>query len=198
MSRKVKKIRLARTSTQRSRIHRRALKILRHQNQTVSELLITNEQVNTRVLNATMSTENSLKEELFAEKLSDWINEYRISKGAVNDLLSILNSHGGQSLPKDYRTLLRTDTNIETNTLAGGSFWYNGIKKCLVSIFCNLDRDLELKLNFNIDGLPLYKSSKQTFYPILGSIHGIQSFFPCIMALKLILIMHTFFSNESY
>lgn len=109
-------------------------------------------------------------------ELQEWVNSQRISKRAVDSLLAILNSHGIKSLPKNHRTLLQTPVNIEINEISGGHLWYNGLETNLRLIFCSLDRDISISLNFNIDGLPLYNSSKISFWPILSSIHGMQLF----------------------
>lgn len=171
MARKTKKIKFSSTSKQRTRSHRNISKILKERNQTVAQLMQLSNNQNDNI-NITLNSENSLREESFRDKLTNWINVHNISKRAVNHLLSILNSDGGHVLPKDYRTLLKTDTNVEIISLAGGFYWYNGLKKCLVPILNNFNEDAKLSLNFNIDGLPLYKSSKQTFWPILANIHG--------------------------
>lgn len=105
-------------------------------------------------------------------KLRDWVNDYRISKRAVDSLLSILNSFGINSLPKNHRTLLHTPTDIKIDEVANGKFWYNGIEKCLASMFSTIDHDIAISLNFNVDGIPLYNSSKISFWPILASIFG--------------------------
>lgn len=76
------------------------------------------------------------------------------------------------SLPKDYRSLLRTPRFIEISTDAGGQMWYRGIETNLRNIFSNLNENIEIALNFNIDGLPLFKSSQCCFWPILSSIQG--------------------------
>lgn len=104
-------------------------------------------------------------------KLRDWANSFRVSKRAIDSLLEILNSNG-LNLPKNHRTLLRTPLNIEFSEVAGGEFWYSGLETHLKNIFSTLDRDVTINLNFNIDGLPLYNSSKISFWPILASISG--------------------------
>lgn len=105
-------------------------------------------------------------------ELRDWANSYRISKRAVDSLLSTLTSHGIKVIPKNHRTLMKTPVNVQIDEIAGGHFWYNGLENCLRSIFFTLNRDILISLNFNVDGLPLYNSSKITFWPILGSIYG--------------------------
>lgn len=131
-------------------------------------------------------------------KLRDWANSFFVSKRAIDGLLTILNSYGIDSLPKNHRTLLATPINIEYSDIAGGTIWYNGLQKCLIQIFSTLDRDISISLNFNIDGLPLYNSSKISFWPILASIHGMY-----VMCWKVIVIKHrlyfratAYYSNE--
>lgn len=121
----------------------------------------------------TQTTTNDNIELNFNAKIRDWANKHRISKRSLDDLLAILAASGIDSLPKNHRTLQKTPKNTVISVVGGGHFWYNGLEKCLKQIFTNLDKDIVLSLNFNIDGLPLYKSSTITFYPILAAIHGI-------------------------
>lgn len=107
-------------------------------------------------------------------KLRHWANSYRISKRAIDSLLSVLNSSGISSVPRNHRTLFETPINVEINEIAGGKYWYNGLEKSLKLIFSSLDRDTAISLNFNVDGLPLFNSSKTSFWPILASINGIH------------------------
>lgn len=160
------------SSTERSRFSRNLKLMLTQRSNNVNRLM---QQQISPTLTESTETDDSLNlsaSDNLKRNLINWINEYRIAKRAVNGLLSILISAGVSSLPRDYRTLLRTPINVNIVELAGGQFWYNGIANSLQSIFRSLSRDLEIRLTFNIDGLPLSRSSKQTFYPILGSIHG--------------------------
>lgn len=158
----------------RVRMFREREKIRRQENERMSVLL------QNYLIHTTQKKENeeelalrqSNKVPLFEENLRRWSCVNRISKRAVDGLLSILNSAGMKTLPKNHRTLQRTPTNIEINEVAGGKLWYNGLTKCLKNIFLTLDRDITIQLNFNIDGLPIFNSSKLCFYPILASIHG--------------------------
>lgn len=163
-----------RRSTARSRISRCVKKILFERNQKVMQLIQNmsnsdnNSEINANINNSLSST----KTFALRQRLIEWIIEYRIAKRAVNALLSILISNGEHSLPRDYRTLLSTPTNVKITPVAGGSLWYNGIKRSLNVLFENLEENLDISLTFNIDGLPLYKSSKMNFYPILASVFG--------------------------
>lgn len=118
------------------------------------------------------SNSNKIESSTLKTDLRDWANSYRISKGAVDSLLSILHSNGIISVSKNHRTLQQTPTYVEISNIAGGKCWYNGLEKCLRMIFSSLDRDISISLNFNVDGLPLFNSSKTSFWPILASIFG--------------------------
>lgn len=166
------------SSGDRARMFREREKIRRRENERMAELLQTNHIHTIAYNSAAQVNENqfdlrrSNNEPHLKEKLRRWTCENRIAKRAVDGLLLILNDVGIKSLPKNHRTLQQTPTNIEINDIAGGQLWYNGLAKCLRNIFSNLDRDITIELNFNIDGLPIFNSSKLNFYPILSSIHG--------------------------
>lgn len=164
-----KKIKSKLSSTLRSRFSRNVKKILIERNKKVMKLI---QNMSTSDTSSINESANVSKTYTLRERIAEWVNEYNVPKRAVNGLLSILISYGAQSLPRDYRTLLSTPTYVEIISVAGGHLWYNGMKKSMEILFHNLDKNLNISLTFNIDGLPLYKSSKQNFYPILASIYG--------------------------
>lgn len=155
-------------STLRSRFSRNVKKILIERNENVMRLIRNMSQSDTSSINESSNTSNSF---LLREQLTEWVIKYNVTKRAVNGLLSILTSNGAD-LPRDYRALLSTPTHLEIKPVAGGHLWYNGIKNVMNISFQNLNKNLNVSLTFNIDGLPLYKSSKQNFYPILASVYG--------------------------
>lgn len=161
----------------RARIHRQYKQILKQRHENVYRSL------NGQTANHTAehNSENSMNL-TFKENLIDWINKYRVTKRAVNDLLLSLNLFGFESLPKDYRTLLNTQTNYEISQISGGEYFYNGITKSLRTMFKNLDKNLKISLCFNVDGLPLARSSKKVFWPILGSIFELPHIKPFVVA----------------
>lgn len=109
----------------------------------------------------------------FVNKLKFWAVNHRISAKAINDLLSILIYVGFTSLPKDSRTFMKTPTHLPIKILSNGKMWYNGLEKSIQKIFYNLDYSVGITLDFNFDGLPVFKSSNLQFWPILASIRGI-------------------------
>lgn len=108
-----------------------------------------------------------------SNKLRSWAIDYNVKRRAVSALLKILVSFGFNSLPKDSRTLLKTPRTIQIVNIGGGQYWHNGFQNCLKNVFVKLSCNLHIQLNFNIDGLPLFKSSATTFWPILFNIYGI-------------------------
>lgn len=154
----------------RVRLHRERKKIREQENEKLNRRLA-------EILELAESSSDQIEidhDTDLKEKLRQWANEFRISKRAIDGLLSILISCGVENIPKNHRTLQATPTNIKLIDTAGGKLWHNGLANCLQKIFVSLDRDITISLNFNIDGLPIYNSSKICFYPILASIHGMK------------------------
>lgn len=108
----------------------------------------------------------------FTDRLKHWAVHHRITARAISDLLKILILAGFSFLPKDSRTFLHTPTKLSIKVLEKGKLWYNGLKKCIDHAFSNVNRAMEITLDFNFDGLPVFKSSNLQFWPILAAIKG--------------------------
>lgn len=109
----------------------------------------------------------------FVDKLKFWAINHRISARAISSLLTILICVGFTSLPKDSRTFMRTPSKLPIKLLSNGKMWYHGLTKCIEKVFINLRSNISITLNFNFDGLPVFRSSNLQFWPILASIRGI-------------------------
>lgn len=105
---------------------------------------------------------------------------------ALDKLLEILRTNGHDSLPKSYRTLLGTPRTIELMTYGDAKYWYRGIADSSRAVFPNLSHDLDIKLKFNIDGLPIFNSSNYEIWSILASIYGK----PFCLQIALIIVMN--------
>lgn len=104
--------------------------------------------------------------------LREWVQEGGImSMRKLNSLLKKLH-RVFPIIPLSYKTLLQTPSQININEVSGGELWYKGIA-CNLDLM-NLDEYLqnfnEILIDINIDGLPLFKSSSQRFWPILGKL----------------------------
>lgn len=102
--------------------------------------------------------ENVDKATEIKNKLRLWALNHRITKVALNELLSILIFAGFGFLPRDSRTLMGTPAKTAITTLSKGKIYNHGIQKCLENVFAVISRDISITLDFNFDGLPISKS----------------------------------------
>ncbi|KAJ8018071.1 hypothetical protein HOLleu_44145 [Holothuria leucospilota] len=108
------------------------------------------------------------------EKLAEWAFTYNVSHAALSALLKIL-LLAHLNLPSDPRTLLATPSQTDIKSIAGGLYYHFGVCRSLSSKLKKYFGDLPsstsiLHLHVNIDGLPLFRSSNLSLWPILGLI----------------------------
>jgi len=107
-----------------------------------------------------------------AVELATWATNHKITRSATNDLLVILRNQGHDYLPKDQRTLQKIPSEIESFDKCGGKYIYFGIDNGIQQIINENAHQIPdlIEVSFNIDGLPLFKSSPMQFWPILGMV----------------------------
>lgn len=82
-------------------------------------------------------------------------------------------------LPRDIRTLLKTPRKVIVEPMAEGTYYHFGMLKGIISyLSVSTGPSDSLQVMINMDGLPLFKSSCTTFWPILGLIKGEATPFP--------------------
>ncbi|KAK0134194.1 hypothetical protein N1851_030237 [Merluccius polli] len=110
------------------------------------------------------------------QELAKWAVETRQTDHAINSLLGILRGHG-HNFPKDKRTLLATPRQVEVKDKCNGQYIYYGVEQGVtryLSVCPEFTGDIE---PFgNIDGTPLFKSSRTELWPILAKFHDSQPF----------------------
>lgn len=110
--------------------------------------------------------------------LAEWAITFNISLSALGTLLGLLVPYHPQ-LPIDPRTLLHTPRSTAVKQLADGETdCHIGIAHSLKlildeSAISNFANESVLKIQLNIDGLPIFKSSGLQLWPILGILKGI-------------------------
>lgn len=105
--------------------------------------------------------------------LSTWHVENQLPARATNQLLRFLKFNGHPSVPLDSRTLVQTPKGRDIILINPGQYIHFGLSTQLHNILdqYNLPNiPNELVLDFNVDGVPIYKSSKLCFWPILTRI----------------------------
>jgi hypothetical protein len=103
----------------------------------------------------------------FIDKLREWVLHTDTPHSHTNSLLAILKVYF-PSLPKDSRTLLTTRKTYNIEDLSGGKYHNFGISEGIKSRLQRQEHLFALNnisLQLNIDGLPQFKSSSQSFCP---------------------------------
>lgn len=109
------------------------------------------------------------------DQLREWALECNIQQIHLDKLLKILRVRLIPELPKSSKTFLKTasiphaiSNIVDNNGKFSGEYVYfgiaNGLKKCINPV---LHESGEILLQFNVDGLPIFSSSKEQFWPIL-------------------------------
>nr|CAI5854864.1 unnamed protein product [Callosobruchus analis] len=107
----------------------------------------------------------------FNQDIKAWALKHNIKHVAIKDLLEILNKNTDVRFPNDPRTFLATPCETNIWDIAGGQYWHNGLTMCLQEIFRDTKKSQDISININIDGLPIFKSSRYEFWPILFNIN---------------------------
>lgn len=124
---------------------------------------------------------NGLCKSTFKEELAAWAVKNKCSRQSVNELLKLLHKHNlaENELPLDSRTLLKTPRSVETDVKCGGDYIYIGLEseiKRVLQIENLIILNNIIKLQVNVDGIPLWKSKNTQFWPILCSFNGCDPF----------------------
>uniref|UniRef100_A0A8D8YPD0 Transposase domain-containing protein n=1 Tax=Cacopsylla melanoneura TaxID=428564 RepID=A0A8D8YPD0_9HEMI len=104
-------------------------------------------------------------------QLQSFVKSHNVDCRAVTDLLKILKPYHNE-LPLDYRTLMKTPRQSVIQEMHPGQYIHFGFKSAFIALLEKEEgRNLgTVKLDLNVDGLPLFKSSKDSLWPILISI----------------------------
>jgi hypothetical protein len=82
------------------------------------------------------SDSSSMEEEdILADDLVNWTNQFQVNHNALDALLKILKKHGHSSLPSTARTLLKTVREVETKSVSGMEYFNFGIESELIKNF---------------------------------------------------------------
>ena len=112
------------------------------------------------------------------EKLAAWCNKNSIRLTAMDELLGILRSADAKELrqlPKTARALMKTKRTVETQVKSGMDYVNLGVEKSIMINFQKYPESVRsqittIPLSLNVDGMPLFNSSKLSMWPVLCSI----------------------------
>ena len=124
---------------------------------------------------------HNLEDEIWEPTLRDLLQRWAVSKGvthaALRGLLRILHTYFPE-LPLDPRSLLKTGTVEGIVAMDGGFYFHFGVTDALKKWVAQTNyTGADIPLQFNIDGLPVFKSTKLQLWPILGmvKVRGIKT-----------------------
>jgi len=116
---------------------------------------------------------------------SFFLSEKAVSRATVNRFLRGLKSlkkqmHHFDHLPLDSRTLFKTPRSVVVEHKAEGTYYHFGLRKGITNRLSTeyLHHYEKIEVRINVDGLPLFKSSRTEFWPILGVLSGQLRPFP--------------------
>lgn len=124
--------------------------------------------------------------DIFRKDLKMWaINNHHVKHHiALKDLFQIINTNIPNLLPRDPRTFLQTSKiKMWFKKVGTGEYWHQELRYCIQSAFADLNSDKTVSININIDGLPIYKSSKLEFWPIIFNVHEQPNLEPMIIGI---------------
>jgi hypothetical protein len=123
------------------------------------------------------SPHENLENKTLAEELMMFFLMFNLPRTAMTTLLLILIKHGISGVPKSVYLLKKSVPQQQHNTpiinMSSGEFAYIGIINYLENILTkglvnlNANGQFLFNIKINIDGLPLFKSSRLTLWPIL-------------------------------
>lgn len=109
--------------------------------------------------------------DVLVEVIRHWASSPGVlSMSKLDELLQGINPLYPQ-IPKSYKTLLQTPKGLDiTQDDNGNLMWYKGIRANLDAMLLleYVEKFGVIKIDINMDGLPLYKGSEKKFWPILG------------------------------
>lgn len=104
----------------------------------------------------------------FDSPFREWVNKADIALCHVNTLLGIVRTYF-PGLQKRYHTLVSTWQAYNLNDIADGTYHHFGLATGVLDRFSSNPKLLplaNLRIKFNMDGVPLFKSTNEQFWPI--------------------------------
>lgn len=111
----------------------------------------------------------------WADGIRKIAQDHNLTHLAVSDILKFLIQKGIPDIPKDARTLLVTPKCVQTENVAPGQYIRFNLRDNITQIVLKIQNVPEvLRLSFSVDGLPISRSSKGQFWPILARLDDLN------------------------
>ena len=112
--------------------------------------------------------------------IREWALEEVIPYGKVQSLMDKLRAGGFEhDLPKDHRTLLKLHGKINYTTSGNYHFYSFNVADQIRFTLEHAESEIPntLHLHLNVDGVPLFKSSNSSAWPLLCSVENVKSIY---------------------
>ena len=141
-------------------------------------------EVDSVLFESTSESDQDDIDENLTEQIRDLTIQFKLPLNAVHAMLAILKPHHPK-LPLDHRTLLKTPRVCDVKQLSsGGEYCHLGLRNGITNALKGHTINVHLlELQFNVDGLPLFKSSSTNLWPILCMICNIPNCKPFVVGL---------------
>lgn len=119
-----------------------------------------------------------------------WAADHNITQAALKGVVFIINKHYNAGVRTDPRTIMKTPETVNIvshqqinppitctdvlrfrKKLNISKYWHQGLETCLRVCFKHLREDIVIRININIDGLPVHNSTTKCFWPILFNVY---------------------------
>lgn len=113
-------------------------------------------------------------------RLKRWAIKGNVSHALLDDLLKNVLHDYHPDLPLDSRTLLDTPLTSNISIRSSMNYFHTPLRDCLLVCLKKCDKrqvmkETVLKISLNVDGVPLFKSSSTTLWPVLFTIENINA-----------------------
>lgn len=136
----------------------------------------------------TIGTNNVIeRNDEFKAGLVEWANVSNIPHIHLKSLLAHIQKYCPVDLPIDPRTLLNTPRELNiVHKECGDDYWHYGFKRSLLNVLPKVMKEVnvsKITIIANVDGLPLFKSSKIEVWPILYRMKEFEEVPPMVVGI---------------
>ncbi|KAI8119858.1 hypothetical protein CVS40_8792 [Lucilia cuprina] len=115
------------------------------------------------------SNEQYLEKKTLKDKIGEWYFKNRPSRECFEELLQILFDEN-IDIPLSANSFIKKREQLTIKNVIPGLYCHFGIKKQILRILSGIYNCNKISIDINIDGLPLFKSSRTQLWPILVKI----------------------------
>lgn len=123
----------------------------------------------------------------FRYKIKEWAFEHKPTQSQLKGLLKVLRDTLNFKLPMDPRTIMKTPNTVNITSFGSNQYyWHHGLKVSLQMCFQRIQPDKRpsnIELNISLDGVKLFNSSSDEFWPILFNIDQFNEIPPKVIGI---------------